>query len=385
MKPIEIDLLTRGRFTDRSGVNVEYDDAYLDTLATSTNEFIEEMKFRPPVGLAHERAGDIPTSPKVGELTRFRAENGRLMATYNAPDDATFESVKPYFDNRSVEIWNDASRISGVSDTVRDTFKGRPVLRRLALLGADIPAVKGLSPLSDLLAAYSEYDGDIIELTETAEHNKQAPEGGDTAGEGEALTVDDRGTELSEKQLDQLEKLTTELGERDKKIQELEAKAVRFEEQAEANKSALDSALTSIAELKNARSQDANTAVWTRLLEEGKVEPKEKDSFLIALSAIPENENITVTLSEGETKELSKRTVFLSAFEDRAPRVDFQERIPGGKGEQKRVTVPEGYDSDSYELDQNVRRFAEEKEIDVTTAAGYMGAVTAYKREAGNG
>jgi len=152
-KTIEIDVLATGRFMPRgSPGEIEFKEADLDEIAETTNAVIEKTGFKPPVGLAHEPGAAIPEgSGAIGLIDGLRRAGNKLLAKVRLVGEDLADAVKKGVVNyRSPELWLDAGKVSGLTEV--DGLAGRKALRRLALLGSDVPAVKDLTPLGAFFA-----------------------------------------------------------------------------------------------------------------------------------------------------------------------------------------------------------------------------------------
>lgn len=307
MKPIEIDILSVGKFNPASGGdewNVTAET--LDSIATTTNEFIEDTGFKPPVGLSHESTAELPVSPAVGTLEGLRVEGNKLLARFNAKSQEVYDALKTgIVDNRSVEVWPDAAKISGAPAQTREDLMGRPVLRRLALLGSNIPAVKDLVPLSALL---SEDDTEYIRIM------------AEPTTDGAAVSTDDGGASTEDVEIisgdnimdDKLKQLETDLEAANATIAELTEKA----EAQDATVTELGESKSKIATLEGqvktlteGRVTDRIESAYTTLLGEGRIAPADKPKFLHMAAKF--DPGVTVTLGEEETNEFQ---IFLDGY-----------------------------------------------------------------------
>ncbi len=126
----------------------KYTEADLDTIVKNTNELIASGKHRAPSKLGHDDAqtfAKINGLPAVGWVSRVFRKGASLFADFVDVPAIVAKAIKEkLYNSVSSEIYLDehAKREFGV--------KG-PVLRAVAWLGADIPKVKGMTPLAALL------------------------------------------------------------------------------------------------------------------------------------------------------------------------------------------------------------------------------------------
>lgn len=138
----------------------KYSEADLDTIAKNTNELIAEGKHRAPSKLGHDDSQTFAKMnglPAVGWVTRVFRKGTSLFADFADVPKLVADAIqKKLYNSVSSEIYLEehAKREFGV--------KG-PVLRAVAWLGADVPKVKGMSPLAALLDD-SEDDVAIVKL-----------------------------------------------------------------------------------------------------------------------------------------------------------------------------------------------------------------------------
>ena len=140
----------------------KYTEEDLDTIAKNTNELIAAGKHRAPSKLGHDDAqtfAKINGLPAVGWVSRVFRKGASLFADFVDVPKLVAEAIqKKLYNSVSSEIYLDehAKREFGV--------KG-PVLRAVAWLGADVPKVKGMTPLAALMGD-SESEVAIVRLEE---------------------------------------------------------------------------------------------------------------------------------------------------------------------------------------------------------------------------
>lgn len=121
--------------------NEKYSAADLDSMVSA----FSEVGFKPPIKLGHaEKSGD----PAYGWVTRIYREGEVLLADFSDIADNIFELIKKKaYDAVSSEIFFDIKR---------NGKKFSRALKAVALLGAEIPAVADLSPLSESITSLAE-------------------------------------------------------------------------------------------------------------------------------------------------------------------------------------------------------------------------------------
>jgi hypothetical protein len=129
----------------RSGTwnNRKYTERDIDDMIKAA----AEMGFKPPVKLGHD---EDPKAPAYGFVTNLRRDRGTLVADFeDVPDDLVQQIKDKRYDQVSSEI---------MFDLDRDGKKYRRALRAVAVLGAHVPGVANLRPLSELLSMFSSTD-----------------------------------------------------------------------------------------------------------------------------------------------------------------------------------------------------------------------------------
>lgn len=96
--------------------------------------------YTPPVKLGHD---DSPGAMAFGWVSNLRRVGDKLLANLvDVPDSLIAMIRAKRYDSVSVEIFN---------DLVRDGVKFVRALKAIAILGAQIPGVSGLRPISESL------------------------------------------------------------------------------------------------------------------------------------------------------------------------------------------------------------------------------------------
>jgi len=117
-----------------------FGNADLDELGAN----FSRVGFRPPVKLGHT---DKPGDPAYGWVSSLRRVKDRLLAGFvSVPEDLITMIKAKRYNSVSVELFENLVRNG-------ETF--RLALKAVAVLGAAIPAVSGLKPLSESLGAFA--------------------------------------------------------------------------------------------------------------------------------------------------------------------------------------------------------------------------------------
>ena len=187
------------------------------------------------------------------------------------------------------------------------------VLRAVALLGAELPAVKGLKELSANLMSEFAFEFEDADPAETLEKELEMPnEANFTQEQVDALietavskAVDDAKASFSEK-VEAQEAEIAGLKEDNAKLAE--------------GKAAIEA---SMKEYVSASEQKATEALIDKAIDDGKILPAEKDKYM-ALAQVDQ----TVKFGEDET---SVRSLLESILDGAAPKLDLSENMAGGE------------------------------------------------------
>lgn len=149
----------------------KYTEDTLDLIAKNTNELIAAGKHRAPSKLGHDDSqtfAKINGLPAVGWVSRVFRKGASLFADFvDVPAIVADAINKKLYNSVSAEIYLDehSKKEFGV--------KG-PVLRAVAWLGADIPKVKGMTPLAALMDDQEEAVA-IVRLEDAPEGKLMVP------------------------------------------------------------------------------------------------------------------------------------------------------------------------------------------------------------------
>ena len=292
----------------------------LHEMVESFTTLTQKEGYRPVLKLGHEDTqkyfGQKKGAPNLGIVDKIWVEAGKIKANFENVPDAVVDMIRNgRYNAVSIEMFPKLTA-EGM------TFSN--VLTAVALLGAELPAVKGLKDLAASL--FDEYDDERVILTF-----------------GEVAMP----ATYSKEQLDEIvsaavAKASDELkAEFEAKVTELEGKVTAAEE---AKATAEDALRTFEAD---ARTREAELMVETAI-KEGKLLPKQKD-MAMAFAMAP------ATLKFGDEEKTS--SVAFKEFIDSLPaQVDFSEH--GASTSEKKIAA-----SAAEEVDLRARKFEQEEKI----------------------
>lgn len=168
MKELDVDLLPEGVHTDAFGNTNINDVDKMKQLVESYDPAIHKAA----VILGHSSddafmRGDVPSDklPAYGWLQELSVKGNELVGRIEFDDDATDWIERKLYDYRSIGIYG--------ADNPYNPTPGQPYVRHIALLGAQPPAIKGLTPLSEILAeTYSEGGLEVMTTAAQADEEK---------------------------------------------------------------------------------------------------------------------------------------------------------------------------------------------------------------------
>jgi hypothetical protein len=131
----------------------KYSEADLQDIADNFNTLAGTVK--PPVRLGHR---NLEGQPALGWVKSLKRAGNKLIATLGDVPQVIYDSIKTgRFKRVSAEIYWNYKPKSG--SFIGEKFNY--VLKAVALLGADIPAVNNLSDLTAYLTQISANDGSL--------------------------------------------------------------------------------------------------------------------------------------------------------------------------------------------------------------------------------
>lgn len=278
----------------------------LDDMVNSFNELTAKVDgFRPFLKLGHKEMqgfGGESGAPSFGFISKIWRQHDKIIANFSNVPDALVDLVNQgRYNAVSIEFLPKVT-FGG------STFKS--VLRAVALLGAELPAVKSLKGLSASLMSEDAYEFEDADPIETLEKEAIVPDATYSKSQVDDLVeaavskaIDETTTSLAES----TENLVTGIAERDEKI-------VTLTEGKETAEKALKNYVM-------ASDKAEVEALIDGAIDEGKVLPAEKEKYM-ALASI----EATVKMGEDTT---SARDLVASIFKDLPKRVDLSESTNG--------------------------------------------------------
>lgn len=282
---IEMEIIRAGEYP-QGDLTVED----LDEVAESYDVSIHEA----PLVLDHAPPGQEHQGPAYGWVESLKRVGETLVARLRQmPEEIKSLVDAGRYKHRSAEIFLD---FQGT---------GKKYLKRIAMLGAAIPAVKGLAPLK-----FAEDGGPsvIVEYAEPQAEEEDQPM-------SETYTkkqVDDLIEAAASKAEERVKtELTKSFGE------QLEAKdeeVASFKEKTEKAEKALEVATKRISTIEAETAENEVKAFCEKLVAEGKATPAEAEDLQATLLVLPNDEASAVKYGE---KELTPRARLMQTYEAR--------------------------------------------------------------------
>ena len=312
-----VEIFATGKHRGSETVDITEND--LSEMVNSFNALGDKEGFRPVLKLGHDDAqkffGQRKGSPNLGFVERIWKEGGKILADFSNVPDALVDLIKQRRYNAvSIEMFP-KTEVGG------STFSN--VLTAVALLGAELPAVKGLKELAATLFT-------------------EEPDGPDFQGDALKLTSEEEMATYTQEQLDYLVEAAVAKATETVKAEFAEQVATITTERDDAVK-AKDTAQNALRQFEDdTRKRDAETMV-DDAIKTGKLTPAQKDEALaFALS-------LSGTVKFGDT-EKSSADVFKSFIEGLPKKVDFDEHGNGGDNEQKPASASDEVDVKAQKL-----------------------------------
>jgi len=313
-----VEIFSTGKHRGSETVQITDDD--LTEMVNSFNALGAQEGYKPVLKLGHEDAqkffGQRKGAPNLGFVEKIWKEGGKILADFSNVPDALVDLIKARRYNAvSIEMFP-KTEVGGA------TFSN--VLTAVALLGAELPAVKGLKELAATLFT-------------------EEPDGPDFSGDALKLTSEEEDmATYSQEQLDQLVEAAVAKAKDEVRAEFAEQVATLSTERDDAakGKETAENALRQYED--DTRKSDAETMV-NDAIKAGKLTPAQKDeATAFAL-------NLTGTVKFGDT-EKSASDMFKSFIDALPPKVDFDEHGAGGEGERKSASAAEEVDAKSKKL-----------------------------------
>lgn len=279
----------------------------LDEMVNSFNELTSKVDgFRPFLKLGHKEMqgfGGESGAPSFGHISKIWRQGDKIVANFSNVPDALVDLVNlGRYNAVSIEFLPKVS--FGGTDY-------RSVLRAVALLGAELPAVKTLKGLSASLMSEDAYvfeDADPIETLE-----KEAPVANEATYN--QSQVDALVEAAVSKASEEADAATVEVASAHKA--EIEVKDAEIAKLTEGR----DNAEASLKDYVKAADTAAIEGLVDEAIKEGKVIPAERDKYLALAS-------VEATVKMGED-EMSPRQLVESIFKTLPKKVDFSENSDG--------------------------------------------------------
>lgn len=146
-----------------SAPGIHNGDAYTEADLDDMVAAFKDLDFRPAIKVGHTK--DKPGAPSYGWVANLRKVGGKLVADFEAMHDSVVAAIKDRrYDRLSSEIYFNLKRGGKVF---------RRALKAVALLGAEVPAVAGLTPLHKMEFASDGFDS-IAACEQSLEVKQQA-------------------------------------------------------------------------------------------------------------------------------------------------------------------------------------------------------------------
>lgn len=140
-----VEILRAGTWTGVEGGEQTYTEADLDEFAAAYQAMSSEWQFDPALIPGHDLGLGVP---RIGNVRNIRREGAVLLADFEDVPEETADALPVMYPNRSFEGWRIKAR-KGVEIGGR---MFRQAITHVGLLGAAVPAVKGLKPLPAAVA-----------------------------------------------------------------------------------------------------------------------------------------------------------------------------------------------------------------------------------------
>lgn len=264
-----------------------------------------EVGFEPPLKLGHhEQDGE----PAIGWVDKVYVEGEKLIADFKDIPQKVYDALKrKNYKTISSEIY---------WDYVSDGKKYNKVLRAVALLGADVPAVTNLETINNL---YKYVDNNITQGGGNMDMNTKMYD----AAMDENARLIKKLTEAEDKDKEKEKELTA--AEEEKKKIEEEKKKKEAELAAEKEeKKELEKKLSDQDKAVKVKEVDA---FMEKHLKSGQILPKFKDEVKALLFTATDTKTFSYS-HEGKTIDLSQVETIKRIFEALPKMIDFAETAP---------------------------------------------------------
>jgi hypothetical protein len=344
-----INIFKTGTHTSSNGATLDFSEDKLQGSAESYSPSVHEA----PIVIGHPK----DNGPAYGWIKSMEFSEGSLDAIPDQVNEDFAEMVKKgSFKKVSASFY--------LPDAPNNPSPGNLYLRHVGFLGAQPPAIKGLSAVdfSEQEEGVVEFEEDwrtamdmssiaqifkamrefIIDKFSKDEADKTLPDyliddlrtSAEERRKAEASPV----TDFSESETDPEHDM--KLDEALAKVNDLESQNTQLESDkqklADENES-LKSKVTSFTEAENKRRKEALTAKVDALVKDGKVTPAEREKVLAFAERLGDQ---TVDFGEADDqKGLDAQSEYLKSLEERQPAVDFKEHSGDENGGEQPQTA----------------------------------------------
>lgn len=378
-----------------------YDEKDLDELATNFQLLRGEIK--PPVKIGHqsdeEQKKFLKGMPAIGKVVNLRRVGTKLLADFQSVPKKVADLIKAKaYDRISSEIYMRYEK---------GKRKYGKVLAAVALLGADIPAVK---TLKDVLALYDQnsegIESKVYEYIIGADSDEEIQGGFDKMTDAEArmkqmedqiaaltktiseskTTLEEKDTTLEERE-QALKEKETALEEKDKELDTVTTTLEEKDKELEITKAALEEAQTRELEIAEAQRISGIKLFVEKAKEDGKILPVFEGDLMDLMCRVDANEKIELT-ETAEDGTISKRETTLldlcKTIVGKLPKmIEFEELSSSGKSKDETLTTMEleekyhvdkakGQDLADVELDQKADAYAEKHGVPYSKAVSIV-------------
>jgi hypothetical protein len=339
-----VEIFAVGRWKGNKAITVTSED--LDEMVRSFTDLSSKVSgYKPFLKLGHQDQqkyfGQKTGAPNLGFVERIWRDGNKIIADFsNIPDDLLALIEQRRYNSVSIEMYPSVEHEG-------QTFKN--VLTAVALLGAELPAVKGLRDLAESL-----FSDDPMVFGDGAITFQQEPEAMSTYTQEQLDRLTNAAVQPVQIKLDAA---TTELAELKAVVSELKTKLSESEAEKTTAQAQLSEAQEKIVNVERAAlSADIASTVETAI-KDGKLTPAQKDHY-IALGESMASQTTTVKLASGEVSGLE---AFKKTFEGMSAVIKF-----GAKSGQDREDA--GARSASEEVDRRTRAKMSEKNVSYSDA-----------------
>lgn len=332
-----VEIFKTGTWRPSTGGQTTFTGTDLDDMVASFEALNTQPGFVPALKLGHSAMqrffGNKQGAPRLGSVAKIWRVGDKILANFrDVPDELVDLIEKDRYNQVSVEVFP-KYEFEG------KTFKN--LLTAVALLGAELPAVKGLKDLASALFEEDDFDEDqtrIVYSEERDEMEKFTQEQVDALIDA-ALT---KATKEFEDSVDaKLADLTTRLAAQDEEIKTLR------DDKAESEKTA--------AEFAETERKSKLKGIFDQGVKDGKLLPKQEESIM-AMAA-------SMSFAEGDKTEVQ---LFEDFVKDLPKQVDFKEHMEGDGDDKNGGTSGEQVDALTR------KKMAGNEKMDYSTARGII-------------